>query len=341
MSPYRQSKNATNILSSLPIFILEPMELSIVIPVYNEEENVGPLIGEIEVALSALGKSYEVVVVDDGSRDGTFLKLRQMHQCLPQLKVIGLKRNFGQTAALAAGLAHAQGKVVILMDGDAQNDPADIPALLAKLDEGNDLVAGWRHNRQDPFFNRRLPSMIANRLISLTTHVKLHDYGCTLKALRQDVAKSLRLYGEMHRFIPAIAYERGARIAELKVNHRPRLRGQSKYGMARTLRVVLDLLTVKFLSSYSTRPSHVFGPIGIGSGLAGFAIGLYLTVQKFFYGQEIGARPLLLLGILLIFIGFQFVTMGLLGEMLARTYHESQDRPIYVVGEILERRTGA
>ena len=314
------------------------MELSVVIPVYNEEENVEPLIGEIEVAMSALGKSYEVVVVDDGSRDGTFLKLRQIHQRVPQLKVIGLKRNFGQTAALAAGLAHAHGDVVILMDGDGQNDPADIPPLLAKLDEGNDLVAGWRHNRQDPFLNRRLPSMIANRLISLTTRVKLHDYGCTLKALRQDVAKSLRLYGEMHRFIPAIAYERGARIAELKVNHRPRLRGQSKYGITRTLRVVLDLLTVKFLSSYSTRPSHVFGPIGIGSGLAGFAIGLHLTVQKVFYGQDIGARPLLLLGILLIFIGFQFVTMGLLGEMLARTYHESQDRPVYVVGEILEWR---
>jgi glycosyltransferase involved in cell wall biosynthesis len=315
------------------------MEFSVVIPVYNEEENVEPLIGEIEVVMSALGKSYEVVVVDDGSRDGTFLKLRQIHQCFPQLKVIGLKRNFGQTAALAAGLAHAQGDVVVLMDGDAQNDPADIPALLAKLDEGNDLVAGWRHNRQDPFFTRRLPSMIANRLISLTTRVKLHDYGCTLKALRQDVAKSLRLYGEMHRFIPAIAYERGARIAELKVNHRPRLRGQSKYGITRTLRVVLDLMTVKFLSSYSTRPSHVFGPIGIGSGLAGFAIGLHLTVQKVFYGQDIGARPLLLLGILLIFIGFQFVTMGLLGEMLARTYHESQNRPVYVVGEILEGRT--
>ncbi len=317
------------------------MELSVVIPVYNEEENVEPLIGEIKTAMSALGKSYEVVVVDDGSRDGTFLKLRQIHQCVPQLKVIGLKRNFGQTAALAAGLAHAQGDVVILMDGDAQNDPADIPALLAKLNEGNDLVAGWRHNRQDPFFTRRLPSMIANRLISLTTHVKLHDYGCTMKALRQDVAKSLRLYGEMHRFIPAIAYERGARIAELKVNHRPRLRGQSKYGITRTLRVVLDLMTVKFLSSYSIRPSHVFGPIGIGSGLAGFAIGLHLTVQKVFYGQDIGARPLLLLAILLIFIGFQFVTMGLLGEMLARTYHESQDRPVYVVGEILEGRTGA
>jgi glycosyltransferase involved in cell wall biosynthesis len=230
---------------------------------------------------------------------------------------------------------------VILMDGDGQNDPADIPALLRKLDEGNDLVAGWRHNRQDPFLNRRLPSMIANQLISFTTHVKLHDYGCTLKAMRQDVARNLRLYGEMHRFIPAIAYERGARIAELKVNHRPRLRGTSKYGMSRTLRVVLDLLTVKFLSSYSTRPSHVFGPIGLGSALLGFIIGLYLSAQKLLYGQDIGGRPLLLLSILLIFIGFQFVTMGLLGEMLARTYHESQDRPVYVVGEFLEGGIGA
>lgn len=317
------------------------MELSVVIPVYNEEENVEPLIGEIEAALSALGKSYEIVMVDDGSSDRTFAKLSEIHKRLAQLKVIRLKRNFGQTAAMAAGLAQAQGAVVILMDGDAQNDPADIPALLAKLDQGNDLVAGWRFNRQDPFLNRRLPSMIANRLISLTTQVKLHDYGCTLKAMRQEVAKSLRLYGEMHRFIPAIAYERGARIAEMKVNHRPRLRGKSKYGITRTLRVVLDLLTVKFLSSYSTRPSHVFGPIGIGSGLLGFAIGLYLTVQKFIFGESIGGRPLLLLGIMLIFIGFQFVTMGLLGEMLARTYHESQDRPVYVVGEILNGRIGA
>jgi len=312
------------------------MDLSLVIPVYNEEENVEPLIGEIETSLAVLGKTYEIVVVDDGSRDATFAKLRSIRGRLAQLKVVRLKRNFGQTAAMAAGLAQAQGAVVILMDGDGQNDPADIPALLRKLDEGNDLVAGWRYNRQDPFLNRRLPSMIANRLISLTTHVKLHDYGCTLKAMRQDVAKNLRLYGEMHRFIPAIAYERGARIAELKVNHRPRLRGTSKYGITRTLRVVLDLLTVKFLSSYSTRPSHVFGPIGLGSAFLGCVIGLYLTVQKVFFGQDIGARPLLLLGILLIFIGFQFVTMGLLGEMLARTYHESQDRPVYVVGEILE-----
>jgi len=317
------------------------MDLSVVIPVYNEEENVEPLIIEIEAALAALGKKYEIIVVDDGSKDATFVKLRSIHKRVAKLQVVRLKRNFGQTAAIAAGLAHARGVVVILMDGDAQNDPADIPALLRKLDEGNDLVAGWRYNRQDPFLNRRLPSMIANRLISSTTHVKLHDYGCTLKAMRQDVAKNLRLYGEMHRFIPAIAYERGARIAELKVNHRPRLRGTSKYGITRTLRVALDLLTVKFLSSYSTRPSHVFGPIGLGSGFLGFVIGLYLTAQKILYGQDIGGRPLLLLAVLLIFIGFQFVTMGLLGEMLARTYHESQDRPVYVVGEVLGGGTGA
>jgi glycosyltransferase involved in cell wall biosynthesis len=288
--------------------------------------------------LRHLGKSYEVVLVDDGSEDQTFAVLSKLHREQPTMTVVRLKRNFGQTAALAAGLAYARGEIVILMDGDGQNDPADIPALLAKLAEGNDLVAGWRFNRHDPFLNRRLPSMIANRLISWTTRVKLHDYGCTLKAMRKDIAKNLKLYGEMHRFIPAIAFERGARIAELKVNHRPRLRGQSKYGITRTLRVVLDLLTVKFMISYSTRPSHVFGPIGILSGVVGFLIAIYLTIQKWVYDLEIGGRPLLLLAILLIFIGFQFVTMGLLGEMLARTYHESQDRPVFVVGEILEER---
>jgi glycosyltransferase involved in cell wall biosynthesis len=314
------------------------MDLSVVVPVYNEEENVEPLIGEINGVLRHLGKSYEVVVVDDGSEDQTFAVLSKLHREQPTMTVVRLKRNFGQTAALAAGLAYARGEIVILMDGDGQNDPADISALLAKLAEGNDLVAGWRFNRRDPFLNRRLPSMIANRLISWTTRVKLHDYGCTLKAMRKDIAKNLKLYGEMHRFIPAIAFERGARIAELKVNHRPRLRGQSKYGITRTLRVVLDLLTVKFMISYSTRPSHVFGPIGILSGVGGFLIAIYLTIQKWVYDLEIGGRPLLLLAILLIFIGFQFVTMGLLGEMLARTYHESQDRPVFVVGEILEER---
>ncbi|MBI2533818.1 MAG: glycosyltransferase family 2 protein [Deltaproteobacteria bacterium] len=314
------------------------MELSVVVPVYNEEENVEPLIGEINGVLRHLGKRYEIVVVDDGSEDQTFAVLSKLQREQPTMKVVRLKRNFGQTAAVAAGLTYARGEIVILMDGDGQNDPADIPALLAKLAEGNDLVAGWRFNRRDPFFNRRLPSMIANRLISWTTRVKLHDYGCTLKAMRKEIAKNLKLYGEMHRFIPAIAFERGARIAELKVNHRPRLRGQSKYGITRTLPVVLDLLTVKFMISYSTRPSHVFGPIGILSGMGGFLIAIYLTIQKWVYDLEIGGRPLLLLAILLIFIGFQFVTMGLLGEMLARTYHESQDRPVFVVGEILEER---
>jgi len=204
------------------------MELSIVIPVYNEEENVEPLIQEINAAVGPLGKPYEIVVVDDGSGDATFTVLARLHQREPCLRVVRLKRNFGQTAAIAAGLTYAGGDVVVLMDGDAQNDPADIPALLAELKKGNDLVCGWRSNRRDPFLHRRLPSLIANRLISWTTQVKLHDYGCTLKAMRRDVAKNLKLYGEMHRFIPAIAYERGARVAELEVNHRPRLHGSSK-----------------------------------------------------------------------------------------------------------------
>jgi len=316
------------------------MELSIVIPVYNEEESIEPLIREIDRVLAPLKIAFEIVAVDDGSKDSTFAVLRRLHCHESVPNVVRLKRNFGQTAALAAGLAFAQGEIIVLMDGDGQNDPADIPALLAKLQEGNDLVAGWRFNRRDPFLNRRLPSMIANRLISWATNVKLHDYGCTLKAMRRDIAKGLKLYGEMHRFIPAIAYERGAQIAELKVNHRPRLRGTSKYSITRTLRVVLDLLTVKFLSSYSTRPAHVFGPIGLISGLTGFVLALYLTVQKLHYHLDIGNRPLLLLSILLIFIGFQFITMGLLGEMLARTYHESQDRPVYVVGEVLQSGGG-
>ena len=314
------------------------MELSIVIPVYNEEENVEPLIQEINAAIRPLGKPYEIVVVDDGSRDATFSVLDRVHQREPCVRVVRLKRNFGQTAAIAAGLTYADGEVVVLMDGDAQNDPKDIPALLAELEKGNDLVCGWRSSRQDPFLNRRLPSMIANYLVSWTTQVKLHDCGCALKAMRRDVAKNLKLYGEMHRFIPAIAYERGARVAELKVNHRPRLRGDSKYGIARTLRVILDLFTVKFLISYSTRPSHVFGVLGLGSGGVGFLIAVYLTLQKLVYHESIGSRPLLLLAILLIFIGFQFITMGLLGEMLSRTYHESQDKAVFVVGELLGER---
>jgi glycosyltransferase involved in cell wall biosynthesis len=296
------------------------------------------LIQEINAAVRPLGKPYEIVVVDDGSRDATFSVLARLHLRDSCLRVVRLKRNFGQTAAIAAGLAYADGDVVVLMDGDAQNDPKDIAALLAELKKGNDLVCGWRSNRRDPFLNRRLPSMIANHLVSWTTQVKLHDYGCTLKAMRRDVAKNLKLYGEMHRFIPAIAHERGARVAELKVNHRPRMRGDSKYTIARTLRVILDLLTVKFLISYSTRPLHVFGVLGLSSGGLGFVIAVYLKLQKLVYHESIGGRPLLLLAILLIFIGFQFLTMGLLAEMLSRTYHESQDKAVFVVGELLGER---
>ncbi len=311
------------------------MDLSIVVPIYNEEESVEPLLHEVLSALGPLGKSYEIILVDDGSTDGTYARLFRLHQREPRITVLRFKRNFGQTAAIAAGLAHARGDVVIALDGDGQNDPGDIPALLSKVDEGYDLVSGWRFPREDPFWSRRLPSTIANRLISWMTQVKLHDSGCTLKAMRREIAKDLKLYGDMHRFIPAIAYERGARIAEIKVHHRPRQWGASKYGMARTLRVVLDLLTVKFLLSYATRPLHIFGLIGMISGAIGFLLGIYLTVQKFVYYEEIGGRPLLLLAVLLIFIGFQFITMGLLGEMLARTYHESQNKPTYVIKEIL------
>ncbi len=307
-----------------------------VIPVYNEEENVGPLIQEANSVLRPLGNNYELIVVDDGSTDGTYPLLARLQKSEPRIKVLRLRRNFGQTAAVAAGLAYAQGEIIVAMDGDGQNDPKDIPALLKKLDEGFDLVSGWRSPREDPFFSRQIPSRIANSLISWMTQVKLHDYGCTLKAIRREVAKELKLYGEMHRFIPAVAYERGARIAEIKVHHRPRQWGKSKYGIARTLRVVLDLVTVKFMLSYSTRPLHIFGLMGLLSGGVGFLIGMYLTFEKLYLGLRIGGRPLLLLAVLLIVIGIQFVTMGLLGEMLARTYHESLNKPIYVIKEILD-----
>jgi len=323
-------------LSSLRTSIPDAMDLSIVIPVYNEEESLEALTQEVASVLEGLGRSYEIVIVDDGSTDGTYSLLCRLHREDPKIKVLRFKRNFGQTAAVAAGLAHAGGEVIVAMDGDGQNDPKDIPALISKLEEGFDLVNGWRFPRQDPFWSRRLPSQTANRLISWLTRVKLHDSGCTLKAIRREVAKDLKLYGEMHRFIPAMAYERGGRIAEIPVHHRPRLGGRSKYGITRTLRVILDLLTVKFLLSYATRPLHIFGLIGLLSGGMGFIIAIYLSAQKLFLGVDIGGRPLLLLAALLILIGFQFISMGLLGEMLARTYHESQNKPTYVIREILD-----
>ncbi len=313
------------------------MDLSIVVPVYNEEENVAPVSREIISIIGSLEKEVEIVFVDDGSTDGTFAALSELHRQDSRVKVLGLRRNFGQTAAMAAGISHAKGRILVFMDGDGQNDPKDIPALLEKIDAGFDLVNGWRLPRRDPLLTRRIPSYLANWLISWMTRVKLHDYGCTLKALRRDLAKDIRLYGEMHRFIPAIAYERGARVAEIKVNHRARERGKSKYNLVRTFRVILDLMTVKFLMSYGTRPLHIFGLMGLLSGGAGFFIALSLTLQKLLYGVEIGGRPLLLLAVLLMMIGFQFITMGLLGEMLARTYYESQDRPIFAIREILDR----
>lgn len=311
------------------------LQQSIVLPVHNEQDNVEFMYEEITEALRLAPYSYEIIFVDDGSSDASVERLREIQQRDSRVVVSVLRRNFGQTAAMAAGFDLARGNVIVTMDADRQNDPADIPRLMEKIEEGYDMVCGWRYDRQDGFILRRLPSMIANRLISFTTDVKLHDYGCTLKAFRRDVAKQLSLYGEMHRFIPAIASWLGVNIAEIKVNHRPRVMGQSKYGISRTVRVILDLITVKFLLSYSTRPIQFFGSIGMLCGAAGFLLSLYLTIQRLVFKVPLGDRPMLMLAVLLIFIGLQFITVGLLAEMLTRTYHESQKKPIYVVREVL------
>ena len=311
------------------------MKLSVVIPIYNEEENIRPLYEELSEVLQSLDHTSEIVFIDDGSSDRSLELLTTIQQQDERVVVVSFRRNFGQTAAMAAGFDYATGDVIVTMDGDMQNDPHDIPALLAKMEEGYDLVSGWRFNRQDAFINRKLPSMIANKLISTVTGVHLHDYGCTLKMFRREITKGIRLYGEMHRFIPAIASGMGSRIAEVKVNHRPRRFGTSKYGISRTLRVILDLMTVKFLLSYATRPIQVFGMLGIISGSLGFFIALVMTIQRQFFGIPLGNRPLLLLAVLLIFMGMQFVSMGLLGELQARTYFETQNKPIYTVRRVL------
>lgn len=276
---------------------------------------------------------YEIVYVDDGSTDGTLRLLEQIQAQDENVIVLSLRRNFGQTAAFAAGFDFARGDVIVTMDGDLQNDPTDIPKLLEAIKE-YDLVSGWRKKRQDNF-SRTFPSKIANWLISNVTGVRLHDYGCSLKAYRRDVVKNLKLYGEMHRFIPAVASWYGVRIAEVETTHHPRLRGKSKYGISRTIKVLLDLVTVKFLQSFSTKPIQFFGPVGLFFGFAGMGISLYLTAAKIFKGIDIGGRPLLLLGALLIIVGIQFIGMGLLGEMIVRVYHESQKKPIYTLKKIL------
>ena len=312
------------------------MDLSIVVPIYNEVDNLRPLCQRVHAVLAPLDWSYELVLIDDGSRDGSSELLAELHAEDDTLKVLRFRRNFGQTAALAAGFEYAHGDVIVSLDGDLQNDPVDIPRLLAKLDEGYDLVNGWRMKRQDPFLSRRLPSQIANKIISLTTRVKLHDYGCTLKAFRRDVAKGLKLYGEMHRFIPALAGDMGARITELPVTHHARKHGTSKYGLARTLWVVLDLLTVKFMSSYATRPSHLFGFLGLIAVLVGGGITTVLGIQRLLFDVQLANRPILLLGILLLVTGVQLLTTGLIAELLSRTYHESQEKPVYWIKDVLE-----
>lgn len=310
--------------------------LSIIIPVLNEENNVTPLYEEIVTIVRELKIEYEIIFVDDGSTDETFKKLKEIRQGDNCVKIVRFRRNFGQTAAMVAGFDYAHGDIIVTMDGDLQNDPRDIPRLLEKIDEGFDLVSGWRFARKDGLFLRKLPSIIANRLISFTTDVKLHDYGCTLKAFRTDVVRNIELYGEMHRFIPAIASWMGVSIAEIRVNHRPRERGVSKYGISRTLRVALDLVTVKFLLSYSSRPLQFFGSFGILAGFIGFAIALYLAIQRLYFGVALADRPLLLLAVLLIFMGLQFITVGLLAELQTRTYHEAQNKRTYVIRETLE-----
>lgn len=309
-------------------------QLSIVVPVYNEAPNVEALVRELQATADRLPQSAEIVFVDDGSSDDTYALLVAAAGDDPRIHLLSLMRNFGQTAALAAGIDYASGEVIVTMDGDLQNDPADIPRLLAALDAGYDVVTGWRRDRKDPFLSRKLPSLIANAIIGATTNVSIHDHGCGLKAFRADVAKQLRLYGEMHRFVTAIAGDLGAAVTEIPVNHRPRLRGQSKYGISRTVRVVLDLLTIKFLSGFATRPIHVFGTFGLATMALGLAIVGVLGIEKIVFGMELAGRPLLLLGVLLVLGGVQLLTLGLLGEMLARTYHESQGKPIYRIREV-------
>ena len=313
------------------------MHLSLVIPVHNEEESLPHLQQAIHAALDSLPHSWEVVYVDDGSKDSSLAVLEELAaQDREHTRVIELRRNFGQTAAIAAGIDHAVGDVIVLMDADLQNDPADIPMMLEKLDEGYDVVSGWRFDRQDTFITRKLPSRIANGIISRVTGVHLHDYGCTLKAYRREVITGFRLYGEMHRFIPAYAGSVGARILEVPVQHHARKYGRTKYGLERTLKVVLDLLTVKFLISYSAKPIYLFGGTGLGlMGMSG-AMLLFLLVRRFWLGTSVFDSPLFIVGIMLLILGVQSVLMGLIAELLVRTYHESQHKPTYTIKRFIK-----
>jgi len=313
------------------------ISLSVVIPVYNEYESVGPLYKKLDAVLSKLGYGYEVILIDDGSKDGTYEKLLELPEKNASYKIIRFRKNFGQTAAMSAGFDNAKGDIIITLDADLQNDPQDIPRLLKEMDKGFDIVSGWRKKRKENAITRRIPSMVANKIISRLSGVYLHDYGCTLKAYRKEVIKNVELYGEMHRYIPAVASSMGIKVSEIVVRHHRRKFGSSKYGLTRTIRVILDIITIKFLLSYSQRPFQIFGLAGIFTSLIGFIMTAYLIVMRVFFGQGLTNRPLFLLSIFIIFIGIQLITMGLLAELIMRTYHEAQDKPIYVIREIIDK----
>ncbi len=333
MMDLRNFHSETGVLT--PIQNPEEVEVSVVIPVFNEHESIPELYDRLSASLLSSGKIYEIIFIDDGSTDGTFEVLNGIQFQDSRVWVIQLRRNFGQSAAFSAGFDLAHGEAIVTMDGDLQNDPADIPNLLEKLDEGFDVVSGWRVDRKDLFLTRRLPSMAANAIISKVTGLDLHDYGCSLKAYRQEVVKNIKLYGELHRFIPAIASWMGIKVAEIPVNHSFRKHGRSHYGLGRTLKVFLDLITVKFLLNYATRPLQIFGLAGMISFVAGMGLSIYLSILRLFFDQPLSNRPILLLAVLLIMLGVQLIVMGLLGELIVRTYHESQGKSIYVVRDIL------
>jgi glycosyltransferase involved in cell wall biosynthesis len=317
----------------------EKMELSLVIPVYNEEGNLLVLHNAIHAALDPIQVKWKIIFVDDSSTDGSLTVLKELAQKdHSHVQVIVFRRNYGQTAAIAAGIDHSDGDIIILMDADMQNDPADIPFMLAKLNEGYDMVSGWRKDRKDPFLSRILPSQIANFLISWVTGVHLHDYGCTLKAYRREVLSGFRLYGEMHRFIPAYAYASGARVTELVVHHHPREHGKSKYGLERTLKVILDLFTVKFLLSFSVSPIYIFGGVGVGMIFLSMVMLLFLAVRKIFFSTSVLASPFFTLGVMVFALGFQTILMGLIAELLMRTYHETLNKPTYTIREVINEK---
>ncbi len=314
----------------------EEIYLSVVIPVYNEKQSLEHLYENLNAVLPGIGKSYEVILIDDGSNDGSFIELKKIHEKNNNYKIIRFRKNFGQTPAMSAGFDYARGEVIITLDADLQNDPKDIPLLLEKMEEGYDIVSGWRANRQDKAISRKLPSRIANWLIAKLTRVHIHDYGCTLKAYSRDVVKNVELYGEMHRYIPAVASWMGINVTEVKVNHHSRKFGKSKYGISRTIRVILDIITIKYLLSYSQRPIQIFGLLGLFTGTVGLITTIYLIIMRLFFQMSLADRPLFTLSIFMIFIGVQLITMGILAELIMRTYHEASGKPTYAVKEIID-----